>query len=119
MVGLNTESATRASDWLHELERSVVRSAVAERLFGEAAVAPILGPYQLVRRIGRGAAGVLFEGRHAQSRRSVRLEILDGWSEAAVDRLTQAFARLRDVQHPNLPRTHELCLDGEAPCAVT
>jgi eukaryotic-like serine/threonine-protein kinase len=111
----NAHRPLRGADWLHGVEGQLARSAIAERLFGDRGEAPLLGKYQIVRRVGTGASGVVFEARHIQTGHAVALKVLKDWNPSSVQRLKNEFRALSDVHHPNLVQLHELCLDAEAP----
>lgn len=74
-----------------------------------------LGPYSIVREIGRGGMGVVYEARDATRGATVALKALRRHiSAAAGARLKREFRTLSDVRHPNLVAMYELhCVDDE------
>jgi Protein kinase domain len=67
-----------------------------------------VGPYELIRRLGQGGMGTVFEGRHRESGASHAVKVLAGGGnlELAIRfrREGQAMARVDD--HPNVARVH-------------
>jgi eukaryotic-like serine/threonine-protein kinase len=70
-----------------------------------------IGPYRVLRRIGAGGMGVVYEARHEQLRRRVALKVIRGvWLDdphrrRLFERESAALARL---SHPNLATVHEV-----------
>jgi serine/threonine protein kinase len=65
-----------------------------------------LGDYELVRELGRGGMGVVFEANHLTSQRSVAIKLLP-WRFAAdmaiwKERLQREAATIAALQHPNI-----------------
>ena len=76
-----------------------------------------LGDYELVRELGRGAFGIVFEARHVQRRHRVALKTLplgqSGFGDAkALQDFKSEFRTLVDVNHPHLVGLHTLEVDG-------
>ncbi len=69
------------------LEKRVVSSAVAHRLFGEGEPRPTLGGYELVRRLGAGGMGVVFEALEPRTGQRLALKILHERGFEALQRL--------------------------------
>jgi len=81
-----------------------------------------LGQYELVRELGRGGFGVVYEARHIGRGDRVALKTLptmqDGQSLSSRDadrlhRFRREFRSLADVNHPNLVGMQSLEVDGE------
>lgn len=84
-----------------------------------------LGEYRLLRKLGSGGMGVVYEAVHAQHGNHVALKTLPFDSEKplpdrekamrrgeALHRFNQEFRKLREVSHPNLIRLISLDEDG-------
>ncbi|HEY2517463.1 MAG TPA: AAA family ATPase [Polyangiaceae bacterium] len=79
-----------------------------------AAPARALGPYRIVRELGRGGTGIVYEAIDSKDGGRVALKTIDASVPDAVYRLKREFRALADVQHPNLVRFSELaCHQGE------
>ncbi len=78
-----------------------------------------LGRYELVRVLGKGAMGVVYEGRDPNLDRSVALKtiMVDGLSgEAAVEYESRFRTEARSaarLQHPNIVTVHDSDRDGD------
>ncbi len=77
-----------------------------------------LGNYELIREIGRGGFGVVYEARHLKHANRVALKTLptgQSSEEVNVDRLHRfrnEFRRLSEINHPNLVGMQSLEVDG-------
>lgn len=74
-----------------------------------------LGDYQLVRELGRGGMGVVFEAVHVTTRRSVAIKLLP-WRFAADmpvwrDRLQREATTIAALQHPNIVQIYSFSED--------
>lgn len=72
-----------------------------------------LGRFTLVRRIGEGAFGVVFEADDPHYRCRVALKVLRGDRVVALHRFKLEFRTLADLAHPNLVKLYELSTDGD------
>jgi eukaryotic-like serine/threonine-protein kinase len=84
---------------------------------GEArGAAATIGSYRIVREIGRGGMGVVYEAEQRQPRRAVALKVilggrhLDPTSVRMFQRETESLARL---EHPGIAAIHESGVTGE------
>ena len=80
-----------------------------------------IGPYQVVRQLGRGAMGVVFEVRHPEVARPLALKFLpdlfaDEQGKARFARETELLARVR---HRNVLPVHDAGDSPEGPWLVT
>ena len=76
-----------------------------------------LGDYQLVRELGRGGFGIVFEALHVRRGSRVALKTLplgqEGFGDAdALQRFKGEFRSLADINHPHLVGLHTLETDG-------
>ena len=70
--------------------------------------------YEVIRCIGRGGMGAVYEARDRELGRRVALKTLLHFDPASFLRFKQEFRTLADVQHPNLVRLHEfVSTEGE------
>jgi hypothetical protein len=97
------------------LEKRLVSAAVAQRLFGTGEPPPTLGGYELVRRLGAGGMGVVFEARDPRTGQRVALKVLHERGFDALQRLKREFRVLLHLHHENLVELHELSVDSEQP----
>jgi hypothetical protein len=71
-----------------------------------------LGDYRLVRELGRGGMGVVFEAVHVARGNSVALKLLPQVDGARLYRFKREFRSAADISHPNLIGLHTLESDG-------
>src|SRR5688572_3086696 len=81
-----------------------------------------IGPYEVVRELGRGGMAVVYEGRDARLGRRVALKVLPPWlagDPLARERLVAEARAASAVDHPNIGALYdvELLADG-ALCLV-
>ena len=68
--------------------------------------------FQLVRKLGSGGMGLVYEAYDHQTDSVVALKTIADADGEALYRLKQEFRSLTDVQHPNLVRLGELMCEG-------
>ncbi len=93
---------------LGSLDLAVGREAVRQRMFGTA-TATQLGRFTVVRTLGYGAMGRVYQGHDPQLHRMVALKLVDAADPERMMREARALAR---VQHPNVAAVYEVGLDG-------
>jgi serine/threonine protein kinase/tetratricopeptide (TPR) repeat protein len=71
-----------------------------------------LGEYQLLRELGRGGMGVVYEARHLRQGHRVALKVLPVVDGAALHRFKREFRALAGANHPNLIGLHTLESDA-------
>jgi serine/threonine-protein kinase len=79
------------------------------------------GKYRILRVIGQGGLGVVFEAEHVVSKRLVAVKIvLDIRRPEAIERFHREIEIVSALQHPNLCDVHDFgAVDGEGPYLVT
>lgn len=81
----------------------------------------VIGPYQVVRVLGRGGMGIVYEGFDPVVNRRVALKVvldeaLDATAMARFEREARLLAR---VKHPNVVAVHALERLGRSPVLIT
>jgi tetratricopeptide (TPR) repeat protein len=71
-----------------------------------------LGDYRLLRELGRGGMGVVYEALHAIRGNRVALKLLPQVDGARLYRFKREFRSAADLSHPNLIGLHSLECDG-------
>ena len=71
-----------------------------------------LGDYRLVRELGRGGMGMVFEAIHVTRGNRVALKVLPAVDGDSLHRFKREFRALADVTHPNLVGLRTLESDG-------
>ncbi|HEY8379752.1 MAG TPA: protein kinase, partial [Nannocystis sp.] len=69
--------------------------------------------FTIVRRIGAGGMGVVYEAIDRERAQPVALKTLLNVSPGALYRFKREFRALADVAHPNVIQLHELFFEGE------
>src|SRR5690242_8350938 len=72
------------------------------------------GRLSIVRRIGEGGMGVVYEAFDRERDAHVALKTLNGLDAGNVYALKHEFRALADVAHRNLVQLHELFAEGES-----
>jgi serine/threonine-protein kinase len=88
---------------------------VLRRLLGRAASQASIGDYHVVRRVGIGGTGMVFEGRHRRTGRRAALKVLFPKLERTpgmVERFMDEGRILARVDHPNVVHAYDVGRDG-------
>ena len=119
----------RAEEYLEQLPRyaSLVRKVFLESTSAGSAsqsdpaeatgdekplVATRLGDYRLLRELGRGGMGVVYDAVHTIRGNRVALKLLPQVDGARLYRFKREFRSAADLNHPNLIGLHSLEADG-------
>ncbi|MEM9461934.1 MAG: serine/threonine-protein kinase [Myxococcota bacterium] len=101
------------------LEAQAAHARVERQLFGEDASepTPTLGRFQVVRQIGRGAMGVVYEGLDPDLDRRVALKVLRADADAqgsmhARSRMIREAKALARLRHPHVTTIYEVGTTG-------
>ena len=81
-----------------------------------------IGPYSIVREIGRGGMGVVYRARDPKLGRAVAIKVLPeavSADPARVGRFRREAEALAAVNHPNILTVHDIDADGETLYFVT
>jgi eukaryotic-like serine/threonine-protein kinase len=115
-VGRDTESGSAqpgSDDSFERLLRDACQVRAPAPGFGVGSTL-LEGRFQVRRRIGEGAMGVVFEAHDAQRSALVALKTVSRLDAAGVYRLKNEFRSLADVSHRHLCSFHELFeMDGQ------
>ncbi len=72
----------------------------------------VLGRYEIVRRLGKGAMGVVYEAIDPRSEKPLAIKSVSRLSPEALYRFKQEFRALVRFEHPNVVSLYELHLEG-------
>jgi hypothetical protein len=97
-------------------DADVLKRRVKAQLLGVAGEAPRLGPFALVRCLGRGASGTVYEAIDTRDGGEVAVKLLRRADADAIARFKAEFRGLTHVVHDNLARLYELFADGDTWC---
>jgi serine/threonine protein kinase len=78
----------------------------------DAPPAPAFAGYDIIRELGRGGMGIVYQAFDRKHQRMVALKTMQGIDARALLRFKQEFRSLADLNHPNLVSLYELTGDG-------
>jgi serine/threonine protein kinase len=73
----------------------------------------LAGRFRILRRIGEGGMGVVYEAYDVERQMLVALKCITHPDPTAIFRFKREFRTLADISHPNLVSLYELVSDGE------
>ncbi len=103
------ETCPRCRSRTDEWDRigSAVRAVTAD---GDPALPRRIGPYRVLRRLGDGGMGVVYEAEQARTRRRVALKVVRG-DGSLTDEIVRLFSRevetLARLSHPGIAAIHD------------
>jgi serine/threonine protein kinase len=100
------------ADW--RLDAELLKARVKASLLGSPNETPRLGSFTLVRCLGHGASGSVYEARDERDGSEVALKLLRQPEAQAVSRFKAEFRGLTHVVHENVAQLYELFTEGEA-----
>lgn len=116
--GLSTIADTALRDQVRALLCADVDPRQVERL--DQPPPERIGAFRVVRELGRGGMGVVYEAEEAAPRRRVALKLLHPWLRSpALDALARREAQaLADTPHPGIPSVYALFDDELGPVVI-
>jgi hypothetical protein len=97
-----------------ELARERSKALVCRNLFGESSALLSVGRFALVRMLGSGGMGVVYEACDPARSERVALKMLHGRGPSELYQLKREFRSLAELHHPNLATLHELAIADDA-----
>lgn len=94
-----------------DLEERLLMSRLAGSLFGAPGDPITLARFELVRELGRGTMGTVYEALDRECNASVALKLLSRTDAQGVYRIKREFRSLVELVHPNLVCAHQLFQD--------
>jgi serine/threonine protein kinase/Tfp pilus assembly protein PilF len=103
-----SEYTLRFPEWAETLREVLPAALILEEVKGpippayEAVIPTVLGDYRLLREIGRGGMGIVFEAEQITLGRRVALKVLQGAAHVAVDRFRREAQAAGRLHHTNI-----------------
>lgn len=113
------ELCRECPDLLPELQRRISQLRRVDTLFGRTSQSTPqiltgevptkedhrqIGPYEVLRKLGEGAMGKVYQARHESSGEIVAVKLLQSQSRTSVKRFEQELTASRKIDHPNVVR---------------
>jgi tetratricopeptide (TPR) repeat protein len=103
-----SEYILRYPQWADQVRELFPAALLLEDIKGplpatrERAIPPILGDYRLLREVGRGGMGIVFEAEQMSLGRRVALKVLQGADKTALDRFRREAQAAGRLHHTNI-----------------
>ncbi|MFQ3649339.1 MAG: serine/threonine-protein kinase [Gemmataceae bacterium] len=103
-----SEYVSRYPQWADLLREVLPAALILEEIkaplpvVSEAAIPTVLGDFRLLREIGRGGMGIVFEAEQITLGRRVALKVLQGAARAGVDRFRREAQAAGRLHHTNI-----------------
>lgn len=96
------------------IEGQRIRSELRARLFGAAPLEIRVGPYRVLRRLGQGGVGTVYEAEPSKGGDRVALKLLRAADGVREDRFVREAKAMAALSHPGLVAVHEVgrCEEG-------
>lgn len=115
----NTMSKAPPAQQALQIEQQRVRAELKARLFGIAPEPIYVERFEIRRRLGAGAMGVVYAAFDPKLQREVALKILNSVSPGERDPLLHEAQALARLSHPNVLQVYEVGLFQGAPYIVS
>lgn len=121
LAALCRSASSVVNEGRFDLEAAFAKARLEARVLGEPSRARVrLGRFEVLRWLGRGGIGTVFEARDLQQGARLALKVLqsattDAWSADGLTRLQREFRFLADISHPNLVAMYELHVERALP----
>ena len=96
-----------------DVEAELIKARLLARVLGAPPASCMLGRFEVLRCIGRGGMGKVFEARDADTGARLALKTLHDTRDDALEQMKREFRALTTLTHPNLAAMYELhCVQG-------
>lgn len=116
-TGSSVELGGRATQPLHDIAGLAMRARLEARLFPDlepSGGGPRIGRYEVLRRVGVGGMGEVFEAFDPQLQRTIALKVLHADLSAQCRiRLQREATALARLSHPNIAHVYEVGTSGD------
>jgi hypothetical protein len=91
-----------------DIEKAMIKAGLSLDLFGHSRAVVRCGRFELLRPLGRGSMGLVYEGLDTERGHRVAVKVLTRLDANAIFRLKREFRSLSETVHPNLVALDEL-----------